>query len=827
VQEKNIGSSEDIEQILNEINKKSGVASALATEEEKSGLVFAYSDTDEAEEKKETNVRFETVLKKEEPQKELSVPDKFEVNEKYNKTFYTDDTPRIVTTYVPTFTGASDNYRMAKSHQPSFVKVDSAEKVSEVSDVLDPTAEIDSNSVTPAVSVTMNNAVAEERTSASQVFKFVENEPKISKPADEEKTEVEEPVSEIDETPNEAENTKSIVRQEHSFSELTDELTALTSYNPSTNAVSEKTPHEQTLKNEHHGKFNAKEYTVYSQRDGFKDRFIDILMSVRVRFFAILLLLGVLAAMECAYYFGFDIVRVMRLTGVSGAMAIVELQFVLCCYLLAIPETVEAIKQLFKKKAVPELFLTLEFAVIVAYTVTIVVYSPAKYALFGLLFAISALLAVGSAYLKSVADFESFKSVSKNGQKTAIDNTFTRLLEHENAALDGVVEEHKSKTARTFRTRFVSDFFKRTKVSSENSRNTLLVTCVALGLALVVSVIAFFIPGGLVSAATAFGMVIILSCPVMSLMLHKLPFLYAVREAKREDGAFIGEEAIYDFSETDVITFDDAEVFGAEDVTLQRIMLYGRSDNLAKALRQMSALFMNVGGPLDVLFSDALDRKTSPAREVKVENSGIRGEVEGHSVLAGSAAYMTENGIVIPEDDDKRQASPYDSTKIMYASEDGEIYAKFYIRYSFSEEFSMLLPTLDDSGIKCLVYTRDPNINDELIISLTAGADKIRIMKKQDMLDADNKVHDGISVGALTYGDKSNVTNMILLSKKYSRAGARFAKLELISMGVGAALATVLTFSGMTLVPSVILAALQTSWCAAVHIMTARCFRAR
>ena len=95
------------------------------------------------------------------------------------------------------------------------------------------------------------------------------------------------------------------------------------------------------------------------------------------------------------------------------------------------------------------------------------------------------------------------------------------------------------------------------------------------------------------------------------------------------------------------------------------------------------------------------------------------------------------------------------------------------------------------------------------------------------MLDADNKVHDGISVGARTYGDKSNVTNMILLSKKYSRAGARFAKLELISMGVGAALATVLTFSGMTLVPSVILAALQTAWCAAVHIMTARCFRAR
>lgn len=826
MQEKSINSSEDIEQILNEITKKNDGESSLSEiEEGKSGLVFAYSESDDSEEKVEAKVKFETVETKETPQKEFFVPEKFEINEKYSKTFYTDDTPRIITTYVPTFTGASDNFRMAKGARTSFVKVDSEQKDTEARDALDPTAEIDSFSTTPAVSVTMNNAAREERTSASQVFKFVENEPKKQEPSEEKAAK--EPVMENEEAPKAEENIESSDDEGRNFSDLTDELTALINYNSEVNSVSEPAASDGQVKNGKPEKIKAKEYTVFSQRDGFKDRFIDLLMSMRVRFFAILILSAALVAMECAYYFGFDIVRVMRLTGVSGAMAIVDMQFVLCFYLLAIPETVGAIKQLFKKKAVPELFLTVEFAVIIAYTVTIAVYSPAKYALFGLLFAASALTAVGSSYLKCIADFESFKEIAKNGQKIAIDNTLTRSLENENAALDGVVEEHKSKTARTFRTRFVSDFFKRAAVSSENSRNTLIIMCVGMGLALTVALIALFIPGGLVSAATSFCMVFILSCPSMSFMLRKLPFLYAVREAKREEGAFIGEGALCDFSETDVITFDDAEVFGAEDVTLQRIMLYGRSENLAKALRQMSALFMNVGGPLDVLFSDALDRKTSPAREVRVENGGIRGEVEGHSVLAGSAAYMMISGIIIPEDDDKRQASPYDSTKIMYAAEDGEIYAKFYIRYSFSEEFSMLLPTLDDSGIKCLVYTRDPNINDELIISLTAGADKMRIMKKRDMLDADNTLYDNMSVGAVTYGDKSNVTNMILLSKKYSRAGATLDKLQLISMGIGAALATVFTLGGMSLIPSVALAAFQAAWCAALHIITSKHFRAR
>ena len=349
---------------------------------------------------------------------------------------------------------------------------------------------------------------------------------------------------------------------------------------------------------------------------------------------------------------------------------------------------------------------------------------------------------------------------------------------------------------------------------------------ISSGIALVTGAVAFFIPGGFESAVTAFALVLMLAYPTVSILVHKIPYFHASSEADGDGSAVIGERAFFDYSGIDVVTFEDTEVFGQDDVTLQRIMLYGRSDNLTKALRQMSALFMNVGGPLDVLFSDALDRKCSPAKLLRVDEAGLVGEMDGHTVTAGTFEFMQKNGITLPSEDGGKD-SPYDSTKIMYASEDGEVYAKFYIRYSFSEEFSMLLPALDDEGIKSLVYTRDPNITDELIKSLTAGMDKIRVLKKYDKISPDTALYREVGAGIVVTGDKNDAINMILLSKRYAEFQLRLSKIEMIAMLVGGAFGAVLAIGGMSLVPSFALAVWQTVWCAALHIFSKKSFRTK
>lgn len=830
MQDNGRNSNESIENIL-EALAGNGTADEfiLGTEPASSGLVFenatedTLTDEDKSEEK--TNIKFEAV--EETPQKdiEFSIPEEFEVNEKYNTPVKDEFLPRVAATYVPRFTGAADSYRMSNDVRPKYVKPAEVNK-EPVSDI-DPTAEIDENVKAEEVKqVSVNKQDNDELESASKVFKFVENE----LPPEEINTSVEEPLvedlSKAEQEPHREENAYG--QTEYSIPDPDDMKKSVVDY-AAPSAVCRKIAMQEATGDigdgvEDNGGKGA-DYKTGSKRDSVKDGFLDGIMSLRVRFFVALAITLLLLVTESMFAFGVDIPHILNLATVPGAMALIDLQFVLCLYLISIPETVRAVKFLLKRSVSPELYVTVSFAVIIAYTTVIAINSPRKYSLFGLLFAITVLASIGAAYFRKIADFSAFKRISVSGEKTVIDNKKTRTLERENAALDGVVEEHKSRIMRLFRTMFVPGFFKKAEEETENTLNVCIVLASSLGAALVTAFVAFFVFDGWLSAACAFALVFMVACPAMSIMIHKLPYYYAVREAEAENSAVIGESSLYGYSGIDVITFNDTEVFGREDVTLQRIMLYGRSDNLTKALRQMSALFMNVGGPLDCLFSDALDRKSSPADKTFVEDGGISGEIGDVSVLAGTMEYMLEKGVKIPEDEGKKIETVSDSTKIMYAAENGEVYAKFYIRYSFSEEFSMLLPTLDDEGIKCLVYTRDPNITNELIRTLTAGTDKIRVLKKYSLEESDNVLYRSVSGGMVTCGDKNNAINMILLAKRYAKFQTRLATTELLAMTVGGALAVVLSLGGMSLVPSVALAVWQIAWCGVLHFISRKTFR--
>ena len=827
-------SSGNIKNILDgvaEENRKNQEALNSNEPSKKIGLVFDDSEDDAIIDTSGINLRFINEEKKpEEKPKEFSIPEKFE-EAPIKKDVPVDNGPRVYTTYVPTFTGVSDNYRMINDPRPlptkKATKKDDA--TAEFDDDLDPTAELDAShevSYSEVNEVISNAEKQDNSESSSTVFKFDDNgEDEVVAQSISNAPEKlsEQPIEEAEEEEAEEE-----VR-EYVIPDPVAESTALTlSYASAPVAVKQnvvqETPDGIGDKDNLSTVGAKSEYTLYSQRDSVKDKFLDAITSIRVRFFAAVSIAFILLILESLYTFGVDIPKILNIVTIPGAMALLDIQFALGIYLIALPETISAFKNLLNKNLCPEISITVSFLVNLAYTIVITVYSPAEYPLFGLLFSMSVIAAIGATYFRKTADFEAFKLISKNGVKNAVDRKYTRTLERENAALDGVVEEHKSKISRLFSTVFVSDFFARAGKCSENTKNNLILLASSFGSAVVVGCIAFFVPGGAVSAFSAFALVFMLAFPAISIMSKKLPYYYSEKEAIIEKSAVIGENALIDYSGVDVITFDDTDVFGAEDVTIQRIMLYGKSENLSKALRQMSALFMNVGGPLDRLFSDALDRKCPPADATVIEDMGIRGEISSHPVMAGTLAYMRKNGVKIPIEELNKEALS-NSTKVIYAAEDGEVYAKFYIRYSFSEEFSMLLPTLYDDGIKLLIYTRDPNITNDLLRTLTPGLDKIRVMRKYNNAEEECVTYNKISAGMITLGDKTNAINMILLAKKYARLQNKLSLIEEIAMITGAALAVLFSFAGLSLVTSIALAAWQAAWCGALHFVSAKALK--
>lgn len=799
-------------------------------EEDETGVALVFEDE---ESDAEPEAESET-----EPEQDIAEPFLTPKEEKEDeKTIAPQD--KIWTTYVPRFTSASDNYRVRKndefsvptSYEEKKTQLDTPVFFSDSDEAeVDPTAELDSEaSILGATVVSSGNTVS-DNADISKVFKFEADAPAEAEPVSEESV-----MEQIDKLfnpePEEEDLSEPEAVEESSEPEEQPEQEAEQEASPLPVSVVKRValPLEQSVValesvDEKVGKKKNREYTSFAEKDSFIDVFVDSITSIRVRIFAAAFLSLMLLFVENASLFGFNVIRFLHLEGTGGGMAIITLPFIFGLFLLVIPEVVYSFAALAMGKLVPELFLTVSLGVVSIYYGILIAFSVSdSYALVGLAFAVLVVLSMLSSYYKKKAEFATFAVVSAKGEKRVVDRKLTRNLPLEHRALDGVVESYKSRTARVFKTGFVSDFSARSSLISENCKANLLILAISLGSALLCGIVAFFIPGGIVNAAKTFALVYTLSLPSFIFVSHKIPYFRATSEAVGEDSAFIGERALFEYSGIDVITFDDTEIFTKEDVNLQRIMVYGKKENLPKALAQMSALFTVVGGPLAYIFADAVDRRVAPADDVAVDTDGIVGTIDGVEVIAGNASFMERHGIEIPYDPSGEEA-PSQSTRIMYAAEGGEIYAKFYVRYMLSEDFTMILPLLLDDKIKPLVYTRDPNVDDLLFRALTAGKDSIRVLKKQNLPSSEVRLYSRVSLGLVSVGDKTNIINSVLLSKRYASFHEKLSLIEVPLVIGGAFAGLLLSLLVKSSIPSLVISLWYVAWSVGVALAGSRLF---
>ena len=766
---------------------------------------------------------------KEQTKEEFSIPDTFVADEKYSSQSFVQTPSAIRPTYLPRFTEVSETYRMQNDPRPR-PKTDSPTvktgDTQEVMTELDPTTERVEDKEVEKIVVTSTVIRNPEPTDETlKVLKFstpVYEEEEKSAPVKEEPTPDEEPEVEEEfikiEAPEEPIAEPAPKKPRNMTIPDPDATFSVVDFAPRDIEEVEEplgaSESEKKSKGSHHGEFNSP-----IQRDAIKDRFLDTLMSIRVRLAGAAILLLAMVAMEILPYFGVDLFASVGLGGIPYARAVVDMQFSICIFLFALPEMLRAMKLLIKGKLAPELFCVFSLALLIFNDAVIVSAGATSYLTFGVLYGLECFVTIIASYHRTHSDFTSFKLVSRNVAKNVLDRRLTRELQRENIALDGAVDEYNSKTARMFRTVFVSNFFKRSAKSCENFVNTAMMIGIGLGVSLVMGLVSFFLDGySLVSGVQSATLVLTFALPTFSILVHKLPYKHACQRAALEESAFVGESSLYDCADVDVFTYEDTEIFGVEDVSLRKVHLYGKVYNTPKAMKQMYALFSVVGGPLDFVFSSALDRKCSPAVDVVIEENGVSGMHEGRRICAGTEEYMKSRGIAIPDDDYRTNPAANDSTKVMYGAEDGEVYVKFFIRYSFSEEFTMLLPDLKEKNIVPLIYTRDPNITTDLLKVLTLGEDIIRVMKKYVPRSTEEKTYRRVDSGIVTHGDKGNAINMVLLAKRYAMFQSSLAATELISMIVGAVLAVMLVIGGMMVLPATLLALWQVVWCVVLGI---------
>jgi len=757
----------------------------------------------------------------------------------------------IWTTYVPRFTEASEHFR-AMGDAKLREKLNEGELEVELPNLknpdeikLDPTAEFEAD-VNGTVARTPENKALDEHDDSINIYKFSqdeENNVAASEPEDSESAAENDMLAEIrkllenyDSTPEpvvpveEPEEALEDTEEEPVLEEEPEREPEIP--DPSDNFKVYKNVNSKPAEEEEEDlpsgfiddnleyKFENGEFTNLAERDVIKDKFLDSLFSIKIRFGASIVFALALFVVELL-----SAIKIIPFGVFSDSnpslLAWLDFLLVSCMFVISMPEALRSIKYLFRKKLVPDTLPILGYLVILLYTITVALTGANEYALFGFLFATTVIPVIRASIYRTKANFIAFKMIAQNGEKQIIDKKNTREIQAANIALDGCVDEYKSQTARIFKTNFVADFFKNGSDISSVPMNVALIYGVPLALALIAGIVVFFIESSLVAAISVFAIVTLLGCPAFAVLSSKIPFFHSQRAALLCESTVVGEGAHHEFSGVDVFTFDDTDIFGPDDVNLKRFILYGERDSMEKVMRQMCALFAAVGGPLDYMFSNAIDNRVrhKTATNVIIEDDGLCGDVMGHRIYAGSEDYMRRNNIAIPNATSNNDIG-IDTTKIMYAAEDGEVYAKFFIRYSFSEEFTMILPELRDLGIIPLIYTRDPNISSELLDSLSAGLDKMRIVRLYNLAPTSENVLRRVSAKMVTYGDRIDAASMIVLSKKYRKFSAMMQFIELCSMVLGVIIALVLSFINLRVSTVLVVSLWHIIWCQFLQIFS-------
>ena len=715
-------------------------------------------------------------------------------------------------TYMPRFTEVSENYRRrgdAKIRERLGIRPDlDKENVGNPDEIkLDPTAEFDADIAGVEDAKIPDNSAIDESDESISVKKIPTPEEELEAEAERERAKIkklltdshptdEEKSAEPEEQPEKSEPVEE-EKEEYSLPDPdADELKVFefveTSDDMAAGGVSAEANDNSKNKK---SKKNDREFSNPIQRDGIKDRFLDSLISIRIRMGASMLFTLIMLVLETLYTFRRIDYNLFAGTGNFSTLGIVDFLLGACVFIMAAPELFGAVKDLFNKKASATLIPIPIFIVFGIYTLTVAYSGETSYTLLGLVFASVIIPVLTASLYRTKADFIAFKMIAQPEDKQVIDLQNTRDLDVENKALDGVVDEYKSKLSHTFTASFITDFFKNSETSPLAPKHFGVVFGIPFGVALVAGLVCFFLSGSIVRAMSVFSLVVMLGCPAFSIIAGKISFFHSQRAALNTDSTAVGEEAYHSFAGVDVFAFDDTDLFGPEDVNLKRFMLYGDRDNMDKVMRQMCALFAAVGGPLDYMFSGIIDNRMrhKTASNVIIEDDGICGEVAGRKICAGSEDYMRRNGIAIPSAAIGREGATSDTIKIMYAAEDGEVNAKFYIRYSFSEEFTSTIPSLRESGIVPLVYTRDPKVSGELLATLTAGNGTMRMVKLYNPVN-EAVVKPKENARMITYGDRLDAASMIILAKKYHKFSNYLKFAEICSMVIGIALAIALSF---------------------------------
>ena len=332
--------------------------------------------------------------------------------------------------------------------------------------------------------------------------------------------------------------------------------------------------------------------------------------------------------------------------------------------------------------------------------------------------AVSALLSLSVCDALRIADqMRTFRLFSAPVEKTVLEETEPRKkrLRLGKRIVKILNDEEGEQIYRVRRTGETVGFFHRVNDLSDASH-----TFSRFTILLLVSTAAAGISASLWSGSGTRGILaaviaLMSALPISAVLLFYDPLRRANRRLTARGTALIGEESVAEYSGHKTVIFSDVEVFLSHRKALIAIR---DGDDFRRDMRIAGILFRKLSGTLDPIGQNAPGKKETDPPVVlnHLTETGVDATVDGQTrVLAGSAAFLTQNGISVPKESTDRSAQRGKQTGLLYVAIDGTVRLSYEIGYEMTAEFGGILRTLEGTDTVPAIYSCDPCLSDPFL----------------------------------------------------------------------------------------------------------------
>ncbi len=266
------------------------------------------------------------------------------------------------------------------------------------------------------------------------------------------------------------------------------------------------------------------------------------------------------------------------------------------------------------------------------------------------------------------------------------------------------------------KTNFPAKLIERCESEVSSDKLTALLLPITFAAGLICAVLGGIFSKSLEGAVTYLAAAVCICVPAFGTASIQLPLRWVNKRLNKTGGMISGQKAVEDFSKTNAIVIDSAELFDQQACRLHGIRDFKkvRIDDLTL---YAAAMIVRSGGPLTAVFDQVVSKRdllpTVHSFNYE-ERMGVSGWINEQKVIMGNRNMMKLHNMDLPDIEEEEKYTT-DGRRVIYLAIANQLAAMLVVSYAPNKKLIPFIKRLGTNGVTILLRNYDSNVTTDMI----------------------------------------------------------------------------------------------------------------